>query len=439
MKGPYFLCDRRVVEDHWLIERFVVPPIRHADNPLIVRDHAWEGTGPHAGGSVIRDPDSGRFLMWYSVWSKHAWENKLPFSYNVCLAESNDGVKWRKPSLGVFDFEGSRNNNCIRLGTDKTQNVDVCINPRPDLYPGRFLSVHNQKGGVFVSWSDDGRTFTRLFDQPAISYHSDTHNNFVFDEVRNQWLLYCRPRAWAGYHRRRVALQSSDNLRDWTHERTILVPTETEIPEYYGMTVFRRGDLFFGIVQIFDHESGLFHGELAWSGDGIHWDFLPTHPPFITLGSRGEWDAGMATAFDAPVEVQNELRFYYGGFRLDHNQMTEENLGSIGLMTAERDRIAGVRPCSDEAGFVMTRPFVVAGRQLLVNATVSGRITAEVRTDGNKTLEGWSFDDCNPVVESGFAQELTWQGRSLEGLQGRDVRILFRLDHACLFAFELPE
>src|SRR5262245_20283927 len=121
--GPYFVCDCIVVEDYWAIERFVVPLTRHPKNPLIVREHPWEGSGPHMGGSVLRDPKSGCFRMWYSVFNRHAYDNKLPFSYNVCYAESNDGLLWTKPMLGVFDFQGSKSNNCIRLGTDKTQNI----------------------------------------------------------------------------------------------------------------------------------------------------------------------------------------------------------------------------------------------------------------------------------------------------------------------------
>ena len=133
--------------------------------------------------------------MWYTVFDLDAYTNRKPFSYNVCLAESDDGWTWQRPLLGLFDYRGSTQNNSIRLGTDKTQNIDVCLNPRPDRWPGKYLSIHNQKGGVFVSWSDDGRSFKRLYEKPAISYHSDTHNNFVYDEVRDRWFLYCRPRS----------------------------------------------------------------------------------------------------------------------------------------------------------------------------------------------------------------------------------------------------
>ncbi len=436
-RGPYFLCDRRVVEDRWLVERFVVPPESHPGNPLIVREHPWEGTGPHIGGSVLRDRSTGCFRMWYSVWDKHAYYNRLPFSYNVCYAESDEGIVWRKPSLGVFDHKGDAGNNCIRLGTDKTQNIDVCFNPKPDTYPGKYIAIHNQKGGVYVSYSDDGKIFTRLFEEPAIAYHSDTHNNFVYDEVRDRWLLFCRPRAFAGYHRRRVALQTSHDLQHWTHERTILVPTENEVPEYYGMTVFRRGDLFFGVVQIYDKDTGLIHGELAWSDDGQSWDFLPTHPTFIARGSEGEWDAGMVMVAESPIDVGDQMWFYYGGFALQHNETERENVCSIGLMIAQRNRLIGVRPRGDQPGFVLTRPFNVAGQSLTVNAAVSGSVAAEARDDGNKAIKGWSFEECDPLTESSFAAEVTWKRRSLAELGEAEVRIIFKLENASLFTFDL--
>ena len=101
-KGPYFVCDSRAVEDRWQLERFVIPPKRHPENPLIVRKYPWEGTGPHLGGSVLFDPQDRMFKMWYSVWSSNAYYNKLPFSYNVCYAESADGIAWRKPALVCF-------------------------------------------------------------------------------------------------------------------------------------------------------------------------------------------------------------------------------------------------------------------------------------------------------------------------------------------------
>ena len=435
-KGPYFVCDSRVVEDRWQLERFGVPPKRHPKNPLIVREHPWEGTGPHMGGSVLFDTQDRLFKMWYSVWNKNAYYNKLPFSYNVCYAESADGITWRKPALGLFDYEGSKENNCIRLGSDKTQNIDVCLNPKPRVSPGKFLAIHNQKGGVFVSSSPDGKSFKCLWPTPAISYHSDTHNNFVYDEMRERWLLFCRPRAYAGDHKRRVAVQESRDLQHWTHERNILVPTETDKPEFYGMIVFRRGDLFFGQLQTYDRATGFMHSELAWSGDGQVWDRIPTHPPFLERGPAGSWEAGMVMAAESPVEVGDELRFYYGGFPLPHDTK-EENVAAIGLAVAGRDRLIGVRPISSAPGFLMTRPLTPPKKStLVVNAIIRKELRAEIRSDGNKVLNGFSFDDCDPVTESGFAKEIMWKGRTISNVALKEMRVVFRLTDAELFTFD---
>jgi len=434
-KGPYFPCDERVTEDRWLADRFVVPLKKYEGNPLVVKEYDWEGTGPLMDGSVLYDPKGSLYRMWYGVWNSHNYFNNLPFSYNVCYAESKDGIHWKKPALGVFEHQADPRNNYIRLGTDKTQAIDVCLNPRPDKYPGKFLAIHNQKGGVFVSHSEDGKAFTFLQNDPAIPYHSDTHNNFVYDEVRDRWLLFCRPRAYAGDHKRRVSVQTSRDLRKWTHERTILVPTETEKPEFYGMTVFRRGDLLWGVIQVYDRTTGFMHGELAWSGDGEHWTKLPTHPAFLARGPQGAWDYGMVTAADAPLVDGNTMRFYYGGFALDHNQ--KDNPAAIGLATAERDRLVGLRPRSGQIGYVLTRPFEVGGRKVFLNAKIAGILTGELRTDGNRTIKGWSFDDCDPITESGFERELTWRGASLSQCPVQEVRILFRLDNAALFTFDL--
>lgn len=434
--GPYFLCDDRVVGDRWMVERFVTPLARHPGNPVMTRDKPWEGTGPHMGGTVLRDPQDGLCKMWYSVWNSHAYFNNLPFSYNVCYAESEDGLTWNKPDLGVFEYEGSTENNCIRLGDDKTQNIDVCLNPLPGRYPGKFLAIHNQKGGVFVSSSKDGKTFTRIMEAPAIEYHSDTHNNFVYDEVRDLWFLFCRPRSWAGDHRRRVSVQQSADLNNWTHETTILVPTETDQPEFYGMTVFRRGDLFFGALQTYDRATGFMQAELAWSGDAYHWTQLPTHPAWVERGVEGAWDHGMAMLAESPVIDGESMRFYYGGFPLPHDTK-EENICGIGMMTAELDRLVGLRPSSPEPGLVLTRTLDVRGKRLVVNARVTGSIHAELRYGNNKTVEGWTFDDCEPLTASGFASEITWKSRPIGEVPEPDIQILFKLDNAELYTFDL--
>jgi len=438
VKGPFFLCDERVTEDRWLTERFSVSLQKHSGNPLVVKEHEWEGTGPLMGGSVLYDPEDSIYRMWYGIWDSHKYYNKLPFSYNMCYAESKDGIQWEKPALNVFKHEADPLNNFIDCGRDKTQSVDVCLNPRPDLYPGKFLAIHNQSGGVYVTYSDDGKSFTFLQDIAAIPYHSDTHNNFVYDEVRDNWLLFCRPRAYAGDHKRRVSMQQSKDLKKWTHDRTILIPAETELPEFYGMSVFRRGDLFFGVLKVYDRSTGFMHSEATWSDDGEHWNQVTTHQPLLERGPKGAWDHGMVQISESPVVVGDQMRFYYGGRALDHH--VKNNPASIGLATAERDRFIGLRASNEKAGYVLTRPLLYPKKaNLVINAVVPEKgsmIRAELRGDNNKIIEGFSLEDCDPVEESGFAQSVTWQGKTINTAPEAEVRIRFELTNAQIFAFD---
>jgi hypothetical protein len=143
----------------------------------------------------------------------------------------------------------------------------------------------------------------------------------------------------------------------------------------------------------------------------------------------------MVLPMESPVEQGDELWFYYGGFRLNHH--SPENPCCVGLMTAERDRLIGVRPITGDPGVIMTRPVPVAGARLTINARVAGSITAELRTDDNQPVPGFRFDDCIPVTESGFSARLAWNSGELARSPEAFARIVFRLHDVELFTFAL--
>jgi len=437
-KGPYFLCDTRVLEDRWLLNR-VSPPFRkHPANPVMERAFAWEGTGPWPG--VVRyDEEMGLFRMWYGVWTRERYRQKQPFSYNVAYAESKDGLVWHRPALGVFDaLPEDPKNNLIKLGQERTQHIDLELNPKPGVVPGRFVALHNEAGGLRISTSQDGKTFTWLQEAPTLPYHSDTANNLVYDEVRDLWLIYCRARAYAGDHKRRVSVQQSRDLIHWTHERTILIPDEDEVPEFYGMTVFRRGDLFFGLLQVYERKTGDMQVEMSWSGDGLVWHQIGTHPVALGLGAKGEWDSSMIIPAEGPVVVGDELWFYYAGDKAPH--LLADQIPAVGLAIADRDRLIGLRPEQGRTGFALTRPFnKPACGDLVLNATIdgpAGEIRVELRDDFGKPIPGFTAKDCNPVKVSSFAAPVRWQGRSISEAPPGELRMRFEIENGTLFTYD---
>jgi hypothetical protein len=443
VKGPYFPVDERIIEDRWMVERFVVPLQWHPENPIMVKDSPFEGTGPMAGGTVLFDSDDNLFKMWYGIFDLNAYQNKLPYSYNICYAESKDGLSWQRPVLGFFDNRGQSdsNNNIIALGREKTASIDVELNPDQSEAAKKFIAIHNDSGGVFVSYSADGKEFDCSFDQPAVWYHSDTHNNFIYDEVRDRWLMYVRPRAYAGnglkhVGRRRVAVKQSTDLINWSHEATILIPEEGDPDYFYGMRVFRRGDLFFGQLLLYETIHHHLYNELVWSGDGISWQRLPMNAQKLSLdvGPEGSWDAGMVILFEKPVIVDNEMRFYYSGHDLPHDAF---GTSAIGLATTKLDRLIGVSSLPDTSGRILTRPIRVEG-DLFINAEAKGEIRVEIRSAiRDEPVEGWTANECIPYTGDELDAPIRWGDKSLKDLTGKLVRLRFQLEDATLFSFDI--
>ena len=57
----------------------------------------------------------------------------------VCYAESPDGIRWIKPNLGLFEWQGSKENNIIWLGGPETHNFAPFKDTNPACPPDRAI------------------------------------------------------------------------------------------------------------------------------------------------------------------------------------------------------------------------------------------------------------------------------------------------------------
>ncbi len=92
---------------------------KHPANPVLRRGP--EGAPDHGHaimyGSVLRI--GGKFRMWYLGMSQTRLASGQAPGYwrPMCYAESDDGVQWTKPELGLVEFNGSKKNNiCLIEG-----------------------------------------------------------------------------------------------------------------------------------------------------------------------------------------------------------------------------------------------------------------------------------------------------------------------------------
>jgi hypothetical protein len=99
--------------DDLLIDRLKGAALKlHEPQPaeVVLRfDAPWEGA--FSGYATVLW-DSNRFLMYYRglpVAGADGSTNEV-----TCYAESNDGRRWTKPKLGLFEVGGTRDNNVGR-------------------------------------------------------------------------------------------------------------------------------------------------------------------------------------------------------------------------------------------------------------------------------------------------------------------------------------
>ena len=81
--------------------------------PFISPDSPWEGV---IGAPTVIYHD-GCYRLWYEVVSPEDIANGRAGERNLlCYAESDDGDNWRKPALGLCEYEGSAENNIVYGG-----------------------------------------------------------------------------------------------------------------------------------------------------------------------------------------------------------------------------------------------------------------------------------------------------------------------------------
>ena len=98
--------DNWIVSDAWTAHRKIHQPAKHPANPLITGDNEWEKDRVFVYGAVAPRPGGG-YRMWYQPVLDDTGRKGTGQSmqhYRICYAESDDGIEWTKPNLGLHDW-----------------------------------------------------------------------------------------------------------------------------------------------------------------------------------------------------------------------------------------------------------------------------------------------------------------------------------------------
>lgn len=415
--------------------------------PVLWPEMPWEGHQVIMFGSVFKLGETWR--MYYGTFNP-------PEPQVVCLAESEDGLHWHRRIVGDVEYAGSKDNNIVYRHPKPIDSASVCYDP--DNSEASFKMIFyahletGKRGGLHGAVSGDGVHWSSLAEPLLIPTGDRT--NIMFNKVEGKYVVFTRhANMMADYRSRCVFRTESEDFRTFSEPELILRPDLSDSPnvEYYGMAGFPYADMHLGMIERLRGVPDVIDVTIAWSYDLKEWHRPVTREAFI--GPEYPWNRGWSGCSSAPpIQVGNQLWFYFGGRSGAHGLNAPHSYGAIGLATITVDRLASLTADYRE-GRLVTKPMVWPGGDLLLNASTTrdldghpaqggGELWVEVWDEEGHPMTGFSgsaraeFRGNVPSRMQASPVPLRWPGeRGLNELAGRSIRLIFYMRDAHLYSF----
>ena len=443
---------------------------KHPGNPVLRADKPWEFGGNYVctHGSVIFDRQESIFKAWY--WTLNDEDSAIPTTNikSMCYATSPDGIHWKKPNVGLYEFQGSKNNNMVMASSkDDLKSVPTLFtfgaiktpgDPDPDrLYKACFyerppgVGYMSSADGAWSATSPDGIHWTKskALIMPGVGDTVD----FFYDSIHKRYV--CFAKRYTDRGRTRFQCESEDFVK-WTEPRLIMkTDAKDDQPcDFYNNTGFVWGDMLLGWLQVFyKHQDPYKHRlvlELMYSRDGENWSRMPNRETVLDVGPDGSWDrANQSAATGTPIVVGDRMYMYYGGNPKYHGPYKGGYLGDskghIGLGTLRLDGFVSM-DATPRGGTLTTKPLLLttprivgAPLRLHVNVTSDwGHCRLELLDEAGAPIPGYTEDDADDIMADTVDTIATWKGESdVAKLVRRPLRLRFHLQNARLYSFRI--
>ena len=398
--------------------------------------------------------DEGKYKAWYVMdpcQEPEAFSTKdkiLPgHNGHVAYAESTDGVHWERPTLGLIEYAGNRNNNLVWRGdlngsargfhggsvfvdpssTDERYKMiylglvtDEEWSAFEQKYPGEADSMARRPdvGGfrcvvaVFGAVSPDGIHWTSL-PEPLMIHHADTLNTCYYDLDRRQYVAYVRAwqvnervpegqpadsTSWITVGRRSIGRAVSTDFRHFSKPEVVVSTGADMAPSHLFYTNGKTtlpdcpdNHVLFPWIWELENDAGSVW--LLSSPDGQHWSRVPGGP-VVAPGPWGGPDGAFLTCTGNLLEYPDgRWGIGYSGAPIPHKypgrDVTQRKglfpgvSGVSGLATWPKGRLVALQ--ADGEGEFATVAIVPPGDRIRINAIVppTGYIQVSVRPYGS--------------------------------------------------------
>ena len=446
----------------------MVKPEKHANNPVVARGKPGEPDSHRASAPSVMY-ENGRWRMWYpatpigSTW----------YAARVGYAESDDGVTWRKPRLGLHKFRGSTRNNIVK-STRGISTVSVIVDK--DAPSDRRYVLAGEDMSWWSTWTLDAPCTTRVDVSPdGLRWRPLRDKPGLLSQMNETYVIYKFQGLYhIGGHQvsplLRLPLQTYPNGKVhmlgprtfvvWRSPRLDRWPLENTKAFFKPMrssSPFRKGwdgeQVHMGVAAIKAHRNvclgvyGQWHHPpiedkeqwrdsyvgsavsadlgLVISNDGLH--FREPAPGYSVVARDQElrWDRDHRNKKDqknimlmqgSMVDAGRRTHLYYAASTPGGNEAAVHC--NIGLATWPRDRLGHLSLIDEKTTgqFVSRALEYNRDMKLFVNADIPPGSSLQVYVldeHGLDVLPGYGAADGGAVKDSGLAAEVLWKGKAL--------------------------
>ncbi len=462
-------------------------PVKHDETPIKL-DAPWDGNSISYPQIIFAD---GEYRMYY-LTGTHDGVNAITGLAGtvICMLTSTDGIEWKRPSLGFYEWNGSKDNNIV-MNESSGHTLDNFFifrdeNPHcPENEKYKALTMVENHDHPFPAerelwcWtSPDGFHFEKgwLMTTGAVPNGGifDSMNIAYWDEKKEKYVSYVRglhdgPGRGTANGLRDVRYMESKDFKNWSNP-VILNFGDGDDYELYTNNISRyyraphiytgfptryterhwwpRNNDFMGEENLalrkavversrlprlgFVQTDGLFMS----SHDGINWDRFDeaifacdAEQPYNWVYGDNYPAYGMIETARPYPHITNEISMYL----IEGHARVKPNL--LYRYTIRLDGFASYR-ADYEQKVVCTKPLMFEGDTLTLNFKTSGRgyIFVRVLDYYGKPFEG--FQSYEIFGDAYDRPVLFDSGADLSKLKGKPIRLEFVMSDADIYSMK---
>ena len=448
---------RELFVDYYLINKLI-------DTRLVLKEprdmgkvlgfeKPWEG--PHSAYCTVIKDDK-KYKLYYRGTPIFGEDGN--YNENTCYAESEDGIHWQKPNLGIYEIMGTKDNNVIFANDESvTHNFCPFIDKNPNALPNEKFKAFGGVGesGLFGLTSKDGIHWKKIGKTPLFRKGVfDSQNVAFWSESENCYVLYFR--TWTGPDFSGIRTISRTTSKDFIHweEPVRMDFGYTPLEHLYTNQTspyFRAPHIYIAIAARFMPGRQVISEEEA-KIINVNPDLFRDCSDAIMMTSRGgnKYDRTFMESFIKPgIGLQNwvsrsnypELNVIQTGPEEMSLYVSHDNAQPTKHLRRYTLRLDGFASLNApySGGEMITKLLTFSGKELVLNFATSaaGFIKVEILDQEGNKIPGFELENSKEIIGNEIEKTVTWKSNpNLEKLNNKPVRLRFVMKDADLYSLK---